>query len=81
MGLAEKDYLLQRAKIIMNETNDGSNTANRIGQMFVDIIEKANESIQESPNPIKVSSDEELDRMLEAGECEPGRIYYTEEES
>ena len=31
--------------------------------------------------PEKVASDEELDRMLEAGECEASRIYYTEEES
>lgn len=35
----------------------------------------------EKIRPIKVSSEEELDRMLEAGECEAGRIYYTEEES
>ncbi len=31
--------------------------------------------------PQRIDSEEELDRMLEAGECEPGRIYYTEEES
>lgn len=31
--------------------------------------------------PVKVASEEELDRMLEAGECEAGKIYYTEEES
>lgn len=34
------EELLKKAAIIRDETNDGDNTAERVGELFVDILEK-----------------------------------------
>ncbi|WP_300505205.1 hypothetical protein [uncultured Duncaniella sp.] len=36
-------------------------------------------SVTAFTSPVRVSSEEELERMVKAGECEKNRIYYTEE--
>lgn len=38
-GTTEVDELRRRAEIIRDETNEAANTANRVGQLFIDIIQ------------------------------------------
>lgn len=45
MALIDKEALLIQANRIRHEVDDGKNTAERVGKMFVDIIDWADESI------------------------------------
>ena len=38
-GTSEVDELRRRAEIIRDETNEAANTAHRVGQLFIDIIQ------------------------------------------
>lgn len=46
MGLKDKTALKNAATIIRTEVNEGRNTADRVGKMFQDLIEKTDESLE-----------------------------------
>lgn len=72
--MAIKEDLEYRASQIKNETEDGRNTANRIGGLFVDLVDVL---FKQTGILIKRT---QYDALVEAGQVDPEQTYLIEEE-
>lgn len=90
--MGQIDYLLSRARLIRDENQDGANTAERVGSLFVDMLKQMQDEGMLTSKQLKEINEKiakltpvflsefEYEKLLESGDIDPELIYMTYEE-